>query len=179
VRVKDISDEFQRLEALVARQMTLPAEAIAFRHLACMRFAGQAYELTVEAPEGPLDAGWAAQLAARFVAEHDRFYGKRQGLQPSVEIVTLRVAGRLAAAEMPQLAGAARRNAPPAEREVYFGPSVGLQKTPVIGRGALAATSQAGPLIVEEYEGTIVVPPDCAARLDARGNVIIDVGAST
>jgi N-methylhydantoinase A len=30
-------------------------------------------------------------------------------------------------------------------------------------------------LIIEEYEGTAVVPPDCTARLDAAGNVLIDL----
>ena len=34
---------------------------------------------------------------------------------------------------------------------------------------------RAGPLIIEEYEGTTVVPPDCAARLDERGNIVIEV----
>jgi len=34
----------------------------------------------------------------------------------------------------------------------------------------------AGPLIVEEYEGTTVVPPNCAARLDQAGNIVIEVG---
>ena len=29
--------------------------------------------------------------------------------------------------------------------------------------------------IVEEYEGTAVVPPGCTARLDPRGNVIIEL----
>jgi N-methylhydantoinase A len=31
-------------------------------------------------------------------------------------------------------------------------------------------------MIVEEYEGTTVVPPDCAARLDKSGNIVIEVG---
>ncbi len=42
-------------------------------------------------------------------------------------------------------------------------------------RSHLSATPRRGPLIIEEYEGTAVVPPDCTARLDATGNVLIDL----
>jgi N-methylhydantoinase A len=177
VLVTDLEDQFRRLEALIERQMMASAKSVAFRRFAGMRFSGQAYELTIEAPEGPPDGGWIAELESRFSAEHDRVYGKRQGRQPGIEIVSLRVAGRLAAAAIPRLSGRIRDGGPRAERDVYFGPALGLLKTPVAARGALSAIPRAGPLIVEEYEGTIVVPPDCSARLDRHGNVIIAVGS--
>ena len=61
-------------------------------------------------------------------------------------------------------------------RPVHFGPEFGTVETPVITRAGLAPGPRAGPMIVEEYEGTTVVPPDCSARLDHQGNIIIDVG---
>jgi N-methylhydantoinase A len=67
---------------------------------------------------------------------------------------------------------------PTGSRSVYFGPAVGERETPILARDALGATSRAGPLIVEEYEGTTVVPPDCAARLDQAGNIVIELGGS-
>jgi hypothetical protein len=30
--------------------------------------------------------------------------------------------------------------------------------------------------VVEEYEGTTVVPPDSSATLDKSGNIVIEVG---
>jgi hypothetical protein len=36
--------------------------------------------------------------------------------------------------------------------------------------------SRPGPLIVEEYDATTVVPPGCAAWLDEGGNIVIEVG---
>jgi N-methylhydantoinase A len=36
---------------------------------------------------------------------------------------------------------------------------------------------RAGPLIVEEYDATTVVPPGCRAALDADGNIDIQVHA--
>ncbi|MEA2985095.1 MAG: Hydantoinase/oxoprolinase C-terminal domain, partial [Alphaproteobacteria bacterium] len=32
-----------------------------------------------------------------------------------------------------------------------------------------------GPFIVEEYEGTTVVPPNAAARLDEFGNIVLEL----
>jgi N-methylhydantoinase A len=36
--------------------------------------------------------------------------------------------------------------------------------------------TRAGPLAIEEADTTIIVPPGCQARLDAWGNVEIEVG---
>ena len=66
---------------------------------------------------------------------------------------------------------------PEGRRSVYFGPEHGEHDTPVLGaRRARRQDLRAGPLIVEEYEGTTVVPPNCAARLDDAGNIVIEVG---
>jgi N-methylhydantoinase A len=45
----------------------------------------------------------------------------------------------------------------------------------VIRRAALDATPRKGPLIVEDYEGTTVVPPDASASLDAHANIVIEL----
>jgi N-methylhydantoinase A len=37
------------------------------------------------------------------------------------------------------------------------------------------ATKQAGPLIVEEYDATCLVPPGAVAEIDADGNIIIEL----
>jgi N-methylhydantoinase A len=36
--------------------------------------------------------------------------------------------------------------------------------------------AQEGPLIVEEYDATCVVPPGARAELDASGNIVIELG---
>ena len=72
----------------------------------------------------------------------------------------------------------ASRLGPDGRRTVYFGAGIGLVETPVVGRGRLDASPRRGPLIIEEYEGTAVVPPDCRAYLDALGNVIIELDAT-
>ena len=42
-------------------------------------------------------------------------------------------------------------------------------------RGALGREFRAGPLIVESYDTTVVVPPGTRARADATGNLILEI----
>ena len=51
-----------------------------------------------------------------------------------------------------------------------------MMTTPVIGRDGLGSAPAQGPLIVEEYDATTVVPPGCAARLDDAGNIVLEIG---
>jgi N-methylhydantoinase A len=45
--------------------------------------------------------------------------------------------------------------------------------TAVVGRAALAGEPMPGPLVVEEYDSTVVVPPGATVRRDAFGNLVI------
>ena len=198
-------DEAERLYAALADRIAAvvggPREDIRFSRRADVRFAGQAYELTVAfgearsdgAGEEPgngreagtdgarLDAPAVAELCARFEAEHLARYGHAFSGEFPVEVVNLRLVGtrRPAGIVEPAPFDAASRAGPHARRSVYFGPAAGMVDTPVIGRGRLISEPQAGPFIIEEYEGTCVVPPDCTARLDRLGNVIIELPAAS
>jgi hypothetical protein len=33
-----------------------------------------------------------------------------------------------------------------------------------------------GPLVVQEYDSSVTVPPGCSATLDAHGSIIVEVG---
>ena len=64
-----------------------------------------------------------------------------------------------------------------AAREVYFGPGHGLRETRVLDRAALGNEPLCGPAIIEEYDTSVVVPPDCRVALDSHGNIVMQVGA--
>ena len=49
-------------------------------------------------------------------------------------------------------------------------------ETPVIDRPDLNAPV-AGPVIVEEYDSTCIVPPDWTASLDPTGNIVLTRGS--
>ena len=145
------------------------------RH-ASLHYQGQTYELTVPVPDGPLDDATLAALEEAFHAEHERTYGHRAGSEEPVELVTMRVLGRgrRPAAPPPRIDHAAGAEQAPATRRAYFGPEHGWREAAVIGRAGLAER-QEGPLIVEEYDATCVVPPGVSAALNAAGCIVLNV----
>ncbi|MBN9487664.1 MAG: hydantoinase/oxoprolinase family protein [Alphaproteobacteria bacterium] len=140
------------------------------------RYAGQSFELTVPVPH--LDApGLAAAIAEDFGREHERTYGHRAPGDP-IQIVNLRAVARVPqAAERRAIRPATEPNPNQTQRLAYFGPRLGRLATPVIDRFDLGKEPRSGPLLIEEYDATTLVPPGCVAELDALGNIIIRVEA--
>ena len=159
--------------ALVADGMA--AARIDVVRFADLRYAGQAFELTI-----PVDAQVSdpARLAADFHAEHLRSYGHAAPGAP-VELVAIRVVARVpGAGHAGRAVETAGATSTARERTAYFGAVHGARTTPIVSRAALAARgSSAGPLIVEEYDSTVLVPPGAHARVDANGNIVITVEA--
>jgi N-methylhydantoinase A len=60
------------------------------------------------------------------------------------------------------------------QRRVYFGPNHGWIDTAVVDRTVLDGNGRAGPLIIEEYDSTTVVPPSWQASVDQWQNIILD-----
>ena len=48
--------------------------------------------------------------------------------------------------------------------------------TPVIWREDIDARPRSGPLLIDEYDATTLVLPDCLTHLDTHGNIVIDTG---
>ena len=146
------------------------------RH-ASLHYQGQTYELTVPVPDGPLDDAALATLEEAFHAEHERTYGHRAGPEEPVELVTMRALGRgrRPTAPPPRIVDAATSARTTAARRAYFGPEYGWCEAAVIGRADLAE-ARAGPVIVEEYDATCVVPPGVGAALNDAGCIVLDVG---
>lgn len=157
-----------------AREEGFDPDAARFDQYADLRYRGQSSELTVPMPEGPLSAVALRTLEDRFEQEFERTYGHR-GDTKSFELVTVRVVMRVPRAVAHGTDWAPEAAAAETRRIVCFGPHVGEVDTAVISRGSLADAPRAGPLLIQEYDTTIVVPPRCDASLDAFGNVVIAV----
>jgi N-methylhydantoinase A len=174
--VDKVEQTFQALENQIAGQLGHRRATIAFARAIDLRYTGQAFELTIEAPGGKLDPAACEELERKFEQEHERTYGHAFRGTYAIEAVTLRVTGSVATGTVHSGIRAQATYRPSGTRSVYFGRAIGERETPIIARDQLGATLRAGPFIVEEYEGTTVVPPDCAARLDTFGNIVIEVG---
>ena len=162
-------------ESSLAAEGNSPADLV-WQQSADLRYVGQAYELTVQAPGGDLGASGVALLEERFHDEHERTYGHKAP-DEAVEIVNLRLTARDASSQslpITPIAGAYSQER--TSRDVYCGPDHGSLETPIVSRSDLTATRLDGPLVVEEYDVTTVVPPGSSARLDEWSNIVIDVG---
>ena len=152
----------------------IAADTVTMSRLADLRYAGQAYELAVRVPDGPVDVD---RLKGDFVAEHVRTYGHGSADDP-VDLVSIRVLarvdGRLPSTRIDPVVDPASLPAGKA-RQAFFGAEVGLIDVPVVARADLQSVEIEGPVFVDEYDSTTVVPPGCRARLDPFGSIAIDV----
>ncbi len=171
----DARRAFASLRRRIVTLLGVPEAQIRFEPQADARFKGQGFELTVPFGADAIDApGAFARFAAAFTAEHVARYGHSFNDAFPVEIVNLRLVGTAVEDRRTAIAGGAPgRGVPASSRAVFFGATHGSVGTPVITRVALDRVARKGPFVIEEYEGTSVVPPDCTARLDEVGNIII------
>ena len=140
------------------------------------RFLGQAYELTIDFPSNKDNSDIPTILTKLFEEEHKLRYGHSFSGEYPVQLVNLRMIGRRKNKSQ-ILPRAIFDNYQHNEhkRNVYFGPSIGLVESKVISRKKLGRKPIKGPIIIEEYEGTAVVPPDCTVKIDSYLNVIIEI----
>jgi len=182
-RLDALADEeagriYDQLASVIAGRLGRNSGQIAFQRLADLRYSGQAFEITVAVPEGDFDAMVRKELGRRFDIEHETRYGHCFAGQYPHEVVNLRLVGSMTPEGARRIAIVdAPLTVAEGEREVYFGPEYGLLRTPVLSRNRLDAQARAGPMVIEEYEGTVVVPPDATARRDGDGNILIELRA--
>jgi N-methylhydantoinase A len=170
---------FDELRAEATRLLDIRQDRIDDRLQAEMRYVGQAFEITVDLKTARAIDLDPSILRARFDQEYEQRFGHSFGADKPVEIVTLKLVARDRAHKPLNTLSLAAMAPPETVRSVWFGTEFGRRETPVIGRGALTGEAQAGPLIVEEYEGTTVVPPDASASVDEISNIIIELGTSS
>ena len=150
-------------------------DEVALRYSADVRFRGQTSEINVPVASGSWGPAELAALQEAFADEHERLYGHRSDPDNPVEVVTMRAIGRAGVAEMSdRLRPAAATAGESRDRSAWFGPSAGSIDTPVCRREDLKHGAR-GPLLIDEYDTTIVVPPGLRARIDDHLNVHIEL----
>jgi N-methylhydantoinase A len=135
-----------------------------------LRYVGQGYELNVAANEGMLEA---------FHELHRRRFGYAD-LSKAVEVVNVRVrmTAKTEAVDLPfrELHAGDGLQAVLKTRRIFFDGEWWESK--VYGREALLpGDSFAGPALITEYSATTVLPPECVARVDGFGNLVVEIGA--
>lgn len=146
-----------------------------FRRAALARYVGQSSEIEVRLPDGR----FPADFGELFGLEHERNYGFRAPSDEPVELMGLSVIAR-GLPDRPRLPDKVPPSGiqVPASRRAWF-PDVGWVDTPVLDRSGLAVRRWTGPLIVQEYDATCLVPHGATAELDAFGNIRLTLADGT
>lgn len=175
-RIDAVYEELEAdLLALMHKEGVEPTD-VTVRRQADLRYYGQAHELTVAVSLGAEGKSDRGAMREAFSAEHEATYGHRTDEAP-VQSVNLRVVGTVALKDEAEVDLAAAL-APTAEetrsRSVYFGADHGTCETAILRRSDLVGEAgRNGPIIVEEYDTTCVIPPQWNATLDVHGNIVL------
>jgi N-methylhydantoinase A/oxoprolinase/acetone carboxylase beta subunit len=160
--------EMERAGVAALREEGVPQDRIAITRLADLRFVGQAFELMLPVPS-PLTLD---SLTANFRELYRRRYGHDH--DEAVEVVNLRVAcsGSSPKPSLPPMRAksGAKRDQP--TRSIFF---AGAWHTAgVLARETLVARqSVPGPIILEEFGTTTIVPPDWGLTAHETGTLFI------
>lgn len=169
----DAATVFSELEDRARGVLQTKAE-IVFSKAADIRYKGQAFELTVQLPDDPGEDSFL-DLIDTFETQYARTYGHKLRGDYKAEITSLRLVARVLKTppakryvqEAPDVDVAQ-------ERDVYFGERFGLTSARVVSRRVLDEAPLQGPTIIEDYEGTTVIPPDWTARKDKWNNIVME-----
>jgi len=176
---------FREIEAEAAAELREegldPAKAIFERELD-LRYAGQGYELRVPLAglwSEALDTAAIGKARERFDAQHTKVHG-HAAAEKAVELVSYRVRVRVTVPKYkPQVFSEAEPAPPVAEaikgkRQVFFAADK-ASDTVIMDRDRLTiGTTFNGPVIVEQFDATTVVPPGWTASVDRYRNLVLE-----
>jgi N-methylhydantoinase A len=170
-RVQNLFDEMEETLAAALMEAGCRRGDIVFSHAADLRYHGQHYDLMVDLEQRPRAADGAAMIRRRFEEEYGRRYRITQS-DVAVEVVNWRLSASSASRFVPDFAGPQRAEAAaPGQRRVHLWRDD--QEVTVMRRSALARHGAVpGPLILEEDETTLVIPPGWTAESGRLGCVM-------
>jgi len=189
VRTDEILARFEQLKERARSEIIaegVDPSAIRFEQQVDLKYGYQMYEMTLPFPD-EMDSNLVATLARLFTDAHNRAYGyyrddpielmsvRLRALAPAAAFTFADLAGHYSEESnqaAPQSAGFAHEGGRQPERQAFFGSSHGLLSTPLCSRFALTGPEQ-GPIIIEEPDTTVVVPPKWTVQRDRFGNLVL------
>ncbi len=171
-----VVQQFADMEATARAELLedgINPEAIRFERQVDLRYSYQVSELTQPFPAvSPADL--RGSLSQLFTAAHRQAFGYDR--DDTIELVSIRLRALASAGQVrfSELTGQGddKQRGEGGTRQAYFGPQHGTQQT-AIRRRADMSTAQAGPVIIEEPDTTIVVPPEWSVERDGQGNLVL------
>ncbi|KAB2343052.1 hydantoinase/oxoprolinase family protein [Actinomadura rudentiformis] len=173
--VSGVYADLEHQAATALEREGFPRDRHRFLRSADLRYYGQAFEVRVAAPDGPLDDAFRDEVVRRFHDAHEGLYGYCYRDDPGrhpVEWVNLRVSGigpitRPVLRERPPGGEAERTGV----RPVFYDD---WTDAPIYQRAQLApGTVIEGPAVIEEFGSTLPLHPGFQARVDGHGNLVV------
>ena len=168
-----LAQQEQEGRAMLAREQ-VDIESVTVIRSVDMQFQGQSHLLNI-----PFETATPTieLLASQFEEAYwQRFEVALPEIRPVLVNVHTAVLGKRPAVDLSHLAATDDEPRADIRRDVWF--QSGTTSTPILRRGHLAmGETLTGPAIVEQLDTTTVLPPNCVAKADASGNLIITVNA--
>ncbi|MBO2452385.1 hydantoinase/oxoprolinase family protein [Actinomadura barringtoniae] len=174
-----LDETYAGLEAQAAAALDregFPAERHTYVRSADLRYYGQAFEVRVAAPAGPLDETFQKTVVAAFHDAHEALYGYCYRDDPDrhpVEWVNARVSGigPITSPELRERAPVPGQAKPSGTRRVFYDD---WSDVPVFQRADLhVGQTIAGPAVIEEFGSTLPLHPGFHALVDPHGNLVV------
>ncbi len=173
--------EYEGLMDRVRRELedeVLSQSALQIERFIDLRYARQSSELTLPVPDGVPADRFIGDLTEAFHHAHEQTYGYRRD-SDAIALASIRLKVTAAARSIDlralgtTFAQSQTSATPMRTRWAYFGSQVGERDTRVLRRSDLVGQTLDGPLIVEEFDTTVVVPPEWRAEADGYGNIVL------
>tara|TARA_Y100000590_G_scaffold391372_1_gene467910 strand:- start:2374 stop:4467 length:2094 start_codon:yes stop_codon:yes gene_type:complete len=142
-----------------------------------VKYSAQTSELTININDKKIDKDSLKNIRQRFMDEHDKTYGYK--VEEPIQLVSIRIVAKGISkhSRIPQHlqfdSSALFELSGDKTREVYFGSDLKYVATPIISRLNLDSKGSKGPLVIEEYDSTTVVPPRWSVSIDELQNIIM------
>jgi N-methylhydantoinase A len=142
-----------------------------------MKYVGQTSELTISMPNDSFSNESINNVKEIYMNEHEKTFGYK--VDEPMQLVNMRIIARgiSSSSRIPdqinidQKTNQTKDN----QRNIYFGKKTGWITAPIIDRLFLNKKPiQQGPIIIEEYDSTTIVPPNWNASLDSMNNIILE-----
>jgi N-methylhydantoinase A len=155
--------ELDRIFDELGCELAVSLDEIELVRSAELRYDGQTWEIEI----GVGDPADTTALVDGFEAEHERLYGVRGEPGAPIAIRALRLAALGPAHGVDRLS-----------LEDGFEPATAVRETvlgdlPVRSRGSIGEVPLAGPLLIDEYDTTVVVRPGWSARRDPVTDTLV------
>ena len=139
-----------------------------------MRYIGQGYEIEVPINDKCLNSNNITNIRIEFERVYKKLFGRIEKMP--LEIISLRTIATSISSQpiiKKKMVDLSMDNKKPKIRKAYFGGKTYLD-TPVFQRNNLPKNfKKNGPLIIEERESTLIIPPYFNLKMDFTGNLLI------